>query len=161
MGVWCVGKHHRARHAGRSSNRRRHQGGCNGRLPLWPSARHNARTPNIASVFKSEIARVARKEIRAETDSLKKASAQYRSTVAALKRDVAALGKQLKQQSKWRSTASAASAFRRFWREYPFPLPTPRGAQGQTWPVSEGLWRADRGESAQYLQVGGRKCAAA
>ncbi|RLJ64878.1 helix-turn-helix domain-containing protein [Sulfurisoma sediminicola] len=47
--------------------------------------------PNIASVLKEEIARVARKEVRAETEKLKKASAQYRSDIAALKRRIAAL----------------------------------------------------------------------
>jgi DNA-binding transcriptional regulator YiaG len=56
--------------------------------------------PNIASILKSEIARIARKEMRAETDSLKKASTQYRSTIAVLKRQVAALERELKQLSK-------------------------------------------------------------
>lgn len=44
---------------------------------------------NIASFLKSEISRIARKEIRAETETLKKASAQYRSDIAALKRRLA------------------------------------------------------------------------
>lgn len=56
--------------------------------------------PNIALVLKSEIARLARREVRAETDSLKKASAQYRSSIAALKREVAALEKQIKRLPK-------------------------------------------------------------
>ncbi len=47
--------------------------------------------PNIASVLKEEIARVARKETRADTQQLKKASAHYRSDIAALKRRIAAL----------------------------------------------------------------------
>ena len=51
--------------------------------------------PNIASVLKDEIARVARKELRAETEKLKKASAQYRSDIAALKRRVADLERQV------------------------------------------------------------------
>lgn len=41
---------------------------------------------NIASLLKSEISRITRREIRAETETLKKASAQYRSDIAALKR---------------------------------------------------------------------------
>jgi DNA-binding transcriptional regulator YiaG len=45
--------------------------------------------PNIASLFKSEITRIARKEIRAEIQTLRKASAQYRSDIAALKRRLA------------------------------------------------------------------------
>lgn len=35
--------------------------------------------PNIATILKAEIARVARKETRADTQQLKKASAHYRS----------------------------------------------------------------------------------
>ena len=52
---------------------------------------------NIASVLKSEIARVARREARSEIESLKKASTQYRSAIAQLRREVAELQKQLKQ----------------------------------------------------------------
>lgn len=44
---------------------------------------------NIASFLKAEISRIARKEIRSETQTLKKASAQYRSDIAALKRRAA------------------------------------------------------------------------
>ena len=61
--------------------------------------------PNVASVLKDEIARVARKELRAEIEPLKRASAQYRSSIAALKRDIEALQKQLKKAS--RATAKA------------------------------------------------------
>ncbi len=50
--------------------------------------------PNIASVLKDEILRLARKEIRKELEGLKKASGQYRSDIAGLKRQVAALEKQ-------------------------------------------------------------------
>ena len=51
--------------------------------------------PNFASVLKDEILRLARKEVRSELERLKKASGQYRSDIAALKRQVAALEKQL------------------------------------------------------------------
>jgi DNA-binding transcriptional regulator YiaG len=50
--------------------------------------------PNLASSLKAEITRLARKEVRSETESLKKASAQYRSDIAALKRQVASLENQ-------------------------------------------------------------------
>ena len=50
--------------------------------------------PNIASVLKDEVVRLAKKEVRKEVEGLKKASAQYRSDIAALKRQVAALEKQ-------------------------------------------------------------------
>jgi DNA-binding transcriptional regulator YiaG len=49
--------------------------------------------PNIATVLKQEIARVARKEVRGETLRLKKVSGQYRTQIAALKRRVAQLEK--------------------------------------------------------------------
>jgi len=51
--------------------------------------------PNIASLLKAEIARVARKEVRAEIESLKKASSQHRSAVAQLRRQVSELEKRL------------------------------------------------------------------
>lgn len=50
--------------------------------------------------LKSEIARIAKKEIRAETQQLKKASAQYRSDIAALKRHIVALEATVKKLSK-------------------------------------------------------------
>ena len=49
--------------------------------------------PNIVSVFKGEIMRLARKEVRQETEGLKKASALYRTEIADLKRRLAALEK--------------------------------------------------------------------
>lgn len=67
--------------------------------------------PNVAALLKSEIARVARKEVRAEIEPLRKANTQYRSTIAALKRKVDALEKQLgraKRLSKSTNSAPAA-----------------------------------------------------
>ncbi len=49
--------------------------------------------PNIMSVLKQEIVRLARKELKSQTQLLKKASAQHRRDIAALKRQVADLGK--------------------------------------------------------------------
>lgn len=51
--------------------------------------------PNIALVLKEEIARLARKELRSETEALKKASAHHRSEIAALKKQLEALEKQV------------------------------------------------------------------
>lgn len=48
---------------------------------------------NIASVFKDEVARQVRRQLRGETESLKKASYRYRSDIAALKRRIDALEK--------------------------------------------------------------------
>lgn len=47
--------------------------------------------PNIASVLKEEISRLARKEIREQTGTLKKTSARYRKDIADLKRQVSDL----------------------------------------------------------------------
>lgn len=55
---------------------------------------------NIAAVLKSEISRLARKELRTETEALKTASAKYRAEIAALKRDVAELQRHVKALSK-------------------------------------------------------------
>jgi DNA-binding transcriptional regulator YiaG len=56
--------------------------------------------PNVASVLKNEIARVARKEVRGETVPLKKAVSAYRSEIAALKRRAESLEQALKRLSK-------------------------------------------------------------
>ncbi|NWJ40469.1 MAG: helix-turn-helix transcriptional regulator [Geothrix sp.] len=61
--------------------------------------------PNIASILKSEIMRLARKEIKSEIESLKNASAKQRTEIAALKRHV----EQLERQS-MRSIKAAARA---------------------------------------------------
>jgi DNA-binding transcriptional regulator YiaG len=69
---------------------------------------HNRSMPNIASILKSEIARVARKEIRGETQQLKKAIGAYRSQIAALKRRAQALEKQLRGLRKGGAKAEPA-----------------------------------------------------
>ena len=51
--------------------------------------------PNIAVVLKEEIARLARKEVKFQTDGIRKASAQRRRDVAALKREVSKLQRQV------------------------------------------------------------------
>jgi len=63
--------------------------------------------PNIATVLKVEISRVARKEVRAEVETLKKASAHYRSAIATLRRQVESLQKELKRMDK-RAAAPAS-----------------------------------------------------
>jgi len=55
---------------------------------------------NIASLLKSEISRVARKEVRGETAGLKKAVSSYRSEIAALKRRTLALEAELRRLGK-------------------------------------------------------------
>jgi|SRR4051794_7757638 DNA-binding transcriptional regulator YiaG len=65
---------------------------------------------NIASVLKEEISRVARKEIRRETASLKKSATTYRSEIAALKRRVQELERQLRRASGGGQPAAPAAA---------------------------------------------------
>jgi len=65
---------------------------------------------NIATVFKEEISRLSRKEVRGETDNLKKSSAQYRSDIASLKRRVDAIEKQLSRLTKQVSTPSEVTS---------------------------------------------------
>jgi DNA-binding transcriptional regulator YiaG len=64
--------------------------------------------PNIGTVLKGEIARIARKEVRGETQQLKKQVAQYRSGIAALKKRMVGLEQQLKGQLKAGRRTSAA-----------------------------------------------------
>ena len=66
--------------------------------------------PNIASLLKTEIARMARKEVRAETASLKKAVGAYRAEIAALKRRTQALELELRRLSKTRAKAVSIQA---------------------------------------------------
>ncbi len=47
--------------------------------------------PNIAVTFRQEVTRLARREIRAQTQVLRKASAQYRRAIAELKRHASKL----------------------------------------------------------------------
>jgi DNA-binding transcriptional regulator YiaG len=65
--------------------------------------------PNIGSVLKTEIQRVARKELRAETQQLKKTVAQYRGQIAQLRRRLQALEQQVKRQARGGSRAGAAA----------------------------------------------------
>lgn len=51
---------------------------------------------NLAAVLKSEVTRLARRELRAETDALKKMVTGQRAEIAALKRRTAGLEKSLK-----------------------------------------------------------------
>lgn len=56
--------------------------------------------PNLANILKAEIARIARKQVRAETTPFKKTIATLRSEVAALKRQAIASEQQLRRLGK-------------------------------------------------------------
>jgi DNA-binding transcriptional regulator YiaG len=66
--------------------------------------------PNIATILKEEIARVARKEVRGETQRLKKSSTHYRADIAALKRRILTLEQQLARLSKGGANKSSPVA---------------------------------------------------
>ena len=55
--------------------------------------------PNIATLLKQEIRRIARKEVRGEALALKKAVRTHRAEIAALKRRAASLEQQLRRVS--------------------------------------------------------------
>lgn len=52
--------------------------------------------PNIATVLRTEITRLVRKELKSETESLKKASGRFRSEIAELRRRITGIEQQLK-----------------------------------------------------------------
>jgi DNA-binding transcriptional regulator YiaG len=64
---------------------------------------------NLAAVLKSEVARLARKELRAETDALKKTVTAQRSEIAALKRRTGELEKSLKALTRLANKARRAA----------------------------------------------------
>lgn len=56
--------------------------------------------PNLSTILKGEITRLARKEIKAAVDPVRKANAGHRREIAELKRQVASLQRDLKSSSK-------------------------------------------------------------
>ena len=68
------------------------------KMPFFPQPQ-TLEMPNVATVLKSEMARVARKEVRGETVPLKKAVSAYRTEIAALKRRTQAVEQLLRRLS--------------------------------------------------------------
>ena len=66
--------------------------------------------PNIASILKAEISRVARKELRGEVQGLKTAVGTYRTEIAALKRRTQTLEQELRRLSKANAKAAPVAA---------------------------------------------------
>jgi len=66
--------------------------------------------PNIASILKSEISRVARKEVRAEVLTLKKAVGTHRKEIAALKHRAQALEQALRRMGRSQRAAPEPAA---------------------------------------------------
>lgn len=66
--------------------------------------------PNIATVFKAEITRLARKEVRENSDGLRKTVAAQRTEIASLKRRLQVLEGVVKKLAKGQSAISARPA---------------------------------------------------
>lgn len=96
--------------------------------------------PDIASVFKAEITRLARKELRGNSDGLKKTVAAQRSEIASLKRRVQTLEAMVKQLAK----SSGASDAR--------PRPTAPSEAGE--PEAAGLRFRANGMAANRKRLG-------
>ena len=64
----------------------------------------------FANQLKSEIARISKKEIKAENAALKKASSHYRSEIAALKRRLSSLESSMARLAKNKVAASSVEA---------------------------------------------------
>jgi DNA-binding transcriptional regulator YiaG len=65
--------------------------------------------PNLASVFKAEIARIARREVKTQVEPLKKQLAASRAEVTSLKRRLSDLEKGAKAKRTERSAEAAAA----------------------------------------------------
>ena len=66
--------------------------------------------PNVATLLKDEIARIARRTLKTELDALRKSSAGYRREIAALKPQVAALERSRKGVERRLSKGAAPEA---------------------------------------------------
>jgi DNA-binding transcriptional regulator YiaG len=65
---------------------------------------------SLANQLKSEISRIARKEIKSDSKALKQASSRYRAEIAELKRRLAALESLVKKLSKGAARSSAPAS---------------------------------------------------
>ena len=65
---------------------------------------------SFADQLKSEVARIARKEVRSENRALKKANAQYRADIAALRRRLQELERAVARLGKVSAKSSARSS---------------------------------------------------
>jgi DNA-binding transcriptional regulator YiaG len=66
--------------------------------------------PNIASVLKAEIARVARKQVRAESAALKQTVTRHRTEIASLKRQLGELTRELRDTRRQTKAAVRAAS---------------------------------------------------
>ena len=66
---------------------------------------------NIAALLKQELSRLVRKELKSETESLKKTNSRYRSEIAEIKRRVSSLEQQLKAVGRKNPPTAAVPGF--------------------------------------------------
>lgn len=66
--------------------------------------------PSIATALKAEIARVARRELKVELETMRKASASYRREIAALKKRVHTVERQVKHSGVRQTQVKSAPA---------------------------------------------------
>ena len=62
--------------------------------------------PDVASLLKAEIARIARRELRAQTAQLQKANARHRADIAALKKELAEAKRLMRSLQKGRPAST-------------------------------------------------------
>ena len=106
--------------------------------------------PNIGTVLKAEITRLARKESRGQIDATKKAAAQHRRDIATLKRQVTALERQVRllaRRAPGATPATSADAPAKRVRFVAKGLRTQRGRLG----LSAAQFGALLGVSAQSI----------
>lgn len=75
----------------------------------WQTNPKETALPNLASVFKAEIARIARKELKSQVEPLRKQLAAARAEVAALKRRLSEVEKVAKAKRTDRSAEASAA----------------------------------------------------
>ncbi|MRR56626.1 MAG: XRE family transcriptional regulator [Deltaproteobacteria bacterium] len=106
---------------------------------------------NIATLLKREITRLVRKELKTETESIKKANSRYRSEIAELKRRIATLERQQKaaekQGRRQEDIPSAPSGTKAQFRFRPAGLKTHRERLG----LSASMLASILGVSAQTI----------
>jgi DNA-binding XRE family transcriptional regulator len=66
--------------------------------------------PNVAALLKSEMSRIARKELRAEIEPVRKANRELRGNIAALKKELEALRKHVTRSGRMGTNLKESSA---------------------------------------------------
>lgn len=66
-------------------------------VPHIAAGFHNVRMPNLSTAFRSEVTRLARKEMRAQLEALQRVGGEQRKQIGELKKAVVALQRQVRQ----------------------------------------------------------------